>query len=72
MQTSYHFNLKTAKFQSFLWHNPLVSNYALPKPQKGQKMKDNTQTGSPSESQKQHNGWKFFFLILAVVLAAVG
>ena len=28
---------KTAKFQSFLWHNLLVSNYALPKPQKGQK-----------------------------------
>ena len=37
-------------------------------------MKDNTQTGSPQESKTQHNGngWKFFFLILAVVLAAVG
>ena len=35
-------------------------------------MKNNTQTGSPQESQKQHNGWKLFFLILAVVLAAVG
>ena len=35
-------------------------------------MKDNTQTGSPQESKKQHDGWKFFFLILAVVLAAVG
>ena len=35
-------------------------------------MKDNTQTGSPQESKTQHNGWKFFFLFLAVVLAAVG
>ena len=35
-------------------------------------MKNNTQTGSPSESQKQHNRWTLFFLILAVVLAAVG
>lgn len=35
-------------------------------------MKNNPQTGSLSESQKQHNGWKLFFLILAVVLAAVG
>ena len=35
-------------------------------------MKNNSQTASPQESQKQHNGWKFFFLILAVVLAAVG
>ena len=35
-------------------------------------MKDNTQTGSSQESKKQHNGWRFFFLILAVVLAMVG
>ena len=35
-------------------------------------MKNNTQTGSPQESKTQHNGWKFFFLFLAVVLAAVG
>ena len=35
-------------------------------------MKNNSQTASPQESQKQHNGWNFFFLILAVILAAVG
>ena len=35
-------------------------------------MKNNTQNGSPQESKTQHNGWKFFFLILAVVLAMVG